>query len=118
MAPEVFRRALRNRLGLPNIVAAEGLGEQNEDDDGEASTEPPTTCTRCAMDMAPDPRHAVGCDGKRNTRHNAVRDVIINFVAESGQKWEKERSFAQLADLTGVSLNAVEAEPEQCDGEG
>ena len=57
--------------------------------------------------MAPDHRHAVGCAAQRNTRHNAVRDVIAEYEGEAGKKWRREQSFAQLARMTGRGEHGV-----------
>lgn len=108
--PEVFRRALRNRLGLVNVVAPRNHAKDDSDDDSDSSSDSSsssssedelTSCTRCKAPMAPEHRHAIGCVGQRNTRHNAVRNVIVDYVREAGTKCLKEQSMSQLRQLTG-----------------
>ena len=83
MHPEAFRRALRNRLGLTNAIPEN------------------TECPRCKQVMEPDCRHAIGCQGSRSTRHNAVRDALSAYAREAGRKTAIEQSLAMLSGYTG-----------------
>ena len=50
---------------------------------------------------------ATPAERERDTRHNAVRDVIAEYEGEAGKKWRREQSFAQLARMTGRGEHAV-----------
>ena len=112
ISPEAFRRALRNRLGLDNVMV-----------DAEHAR---VACTRCGKRMPPDHRHAIGCVGLRNTRHNHVRNVIADFAQEAGIRVLKEQTRAQVAMYTKFELRAdddgvrvdEDAPSEDDDGEG
>ena len=59
--------------------------------------------------MTPDHRHALGCLGGKNSRHNGKRNCITTFAGEAGQLCVKEVTLAKLADLTGAEPPAATA---------
>jgi hypothetical protein len=91
---------------MRNVIAARGGEESDSNADSSGSAPDAEPCERikgprCSAMMTPDNRHAVGCAAQRNTRHNAVRDVVAEYVGEAGKKCKLEQSFVQLARMTG-----------------
>jgi len=87
MDPEAFRRCMAAHLG--EVAVPEAVGGQ-------------AVCPRCSAEVAPDGRHLLGCAAERSTRHNSVRDALLNVLHASGAAVAVEQTVEAAVRKVGA----------------